>query len=95
MAFIVPKNIPTPLSGDTSYWEGYELLESLTADGPGVHQALINDRLTEMKTNTDIPVTINAVTTRVFLSETPMPEQRYFTTICYSVLGAPNTFPTP
>lgn len=95
MAYLVPKPTPIPTSGDISHWEAYEIFESLTSDGPAVHQALIQDRLDDMKNGTSIPVTIKTITTRVFTSQAPMPEQWYFTTICYSVLGSPNAFPAP
>ena len=95
MAFPIPKSTPVPHIRDISYWEGYELIESLTADGPLAHQTLVKARLDEMKLATDIPVTLKAITTRVFTSETPMQEQRYITTICYSVLGSPTVFPAP
>ncbi len=95
MAFLVPKSTPIPTSGDVSHWEGFEILESPTLDGPTVHQDLVKARLDDMKLDSDIPVTIKAITTRVFTSQAPMPEQFYLTTICYSVLGSPNTFPAP
>ena len=95
MAYIVPKNTPIPTSGDTSYWEACEILESPTNDGPITHQALIQARLDEMKTGSDIPVTVKAITTLVYTAQAPILTQFYSTTICYSVLGSPNVFPAP
>lgn len=93
MAYISPPGVLSPYGGDSQYWQGYELLESDVDDGPAVHQTLIQDRLIEFKEATE-SIHIFAIETRVF-EDTINPDKgdRYVTTINFSVIGDPNTYP--
>lgn len=93
MAYISPPGVLTPYGGDSQYWQGYELYESNVALGPAVHQQLIQDRLIEFKEATE-SVHIFVIETRVYVdTANPATGDRYLTTINFSVIGDPNTYP--
>jgi hypothetical protein len=93
MAFLIPAGTPKSYTPkDNSLWNGYELIESLTADGPLVHQQLIQDRLNLFKAD-ELPIHILSVVTITYKSDAPMPAGNYLTTILFNVVGSSLVYP--
>jgi hypothetical protein len=93
MAYLTPPGTHTPYGGDSQYWQGYELIESDVDLGPTAHQLIIQTRLNEFQAAPEA-VHIFQIQTRVYVdTANPSTGDRYLTTINFSVIGDPNTYP--
>lgn len=92
MTYLIPPNVRRNYFGDSTLWNGYELIETPEDDGVGVHQTAIQDRLNELQALVDT-IQIISIETRVNKSDVPQPENIYLTTLWFTVLGDPDTYP--
>lgn len=92
MAYLIPPNVRTTYFGDSTLWNGYELIETPMDDGAAAHQTAIQDRLNELQAINDEVQILNIETTE-YISDSPMPENVYLTTIWLTVIGDPDTYP--
>jgi hypothetical protein len=93
--YLIPTGTPRTPQGDQSFWEGYELIETLAADGVASHQLTVQARLNAFKFMPDTTVKINDMQTVVYTTQAPLPTQMYLTTIRFSALGTPLSYPIP
>jgi hypothetical protein len=95
MTYLIPQNTQTPTQGDQSYWENYVLIETEAILGPANHQAIVQARLNAFKFENGTTYQISDIQTRIYVTQAPMPTQVYLTTIRFSTLGDPTSYPIP
>ena len=90
--YLVPSNIRESYYGDEVLWNGYELIETAMVEGFAAHQASIQNRLNEFRF---MPETIQMLDIRTaeYRSDAPAPQNVYLSTLWFTVIGTPDTYP--
>ena len=85
--------LSTPYSGDQTPWVGYELLQSDFDDGLLVHQTLVQARLNTLQ---GLGVTLfNTELHTHHYAPDKGNNDYYVTTLQFTVVGSPLTYPIP
>ena len=93
MTILKPKDTPSPYAGSSEYYESYIMLESDLDLGTLHHNAIVSVALYAMKQNPLWSFHIKNVRTQVYNVTPPEMDDRYLTTIEFSVIGKPNADP--